>query len=110
MGKRHWGIWERSVMVARTINSPTNDDCDFGLLLPPPPSEQLDEWNSVFSELTWEGLEADVYLAFIGAGPLQLSGFLVTAKSSINAVIAHCPVETDSKDPKRSYRDLHKQL
>ena len=97
-------------MVARTINGPTSGTSDFRLLLPPPPFEHLDEWYSVFSEFDWEGLEADVYLAFIGAGPLQLSGFLVTTKSNINGVIAHCPVEVDTADPRRSYRDLHKQL
>jgi len=69
-----------------------------------------DGWYGLYGELNWEGLEADVYVAFIGVGPLQLTGFLVTAKSNINGVIAHCPVEIDTADPKRSHRDLYKQL
>src|SRR4051794_21415615 len=98
-----WGIWERHAMVARMTNVSTSGSSNFRLLLPRPPSDHLDEWYSVLSEFDWDGLEADVYLALIGADRLQLSGFLVTAKSNINAVIAHCPV-------KNSYQDLHEQL
>lgn len=58
----------------------------------------------------WEGAEGDVYMAFIGSGPLHLSGFLVTAKSSINEVIAHCPVEINHARPRESHRQMRKQL
>jgi len=69
-----------------------------------------DSWYRAYRRLAWDGLSADVYLAFIGSGPLQLSGFLVTAKGDINAVIAHCPVSIDARDAKGSYRNIHEQL
>ncbi|HEV8608050.1 MAG TPA: hypothetical protein VGQ99_22130 [Tepidisphaeraceae bacterium] len=97
-------------MLAPTINVPTSDNSQFRLLLPQWRSDHPDEWYGLYTELNWDGLEADVYLAFIGSGPLQLSGFLVTSKSNINGVIAHCPVEIDTADPKRSYRNLRRQL
>jgi hypothetical protein len=97
-------------MLAHTISVPGSGNSPFRLLLPHWRSGHPDEWYSLYSELNWDELEADVYLAFIGSGPLQLSGFLVTAKSSINGVIAHCPVEIDTAEPKKSCRDLHKQL
>jgi len=97
-------------MVAYLITDQTSSNDKFRVLLSQPPSDHADEWYRLCAELNWDGVEADVYLAFIGSWPLQLSGFLVTAKSKINNVIAHCPVETDTADWTRSYRDLRKQL
>jgi hypothetical protein len=105
-----WGLWEIRAMVASTFAVQTSGVSQIPITLPEPPSDHPDEWQRLIGEMDWDGLEADVYLAFIGVGPLQLTGFLVTSKSNINGVIAHCPVEIDTADPKRNSRDLHKQL
>src|SRR4051812_49331769 len=97
-------------MVASTISVPRIGKSRSRLPFSSPPSEHNEKLSTLIEELDWDGLEADVYLAFIGSSPLQLSGFLVTRKSNIDEVIALCPVEIDTADPKRSYRDLHKQL
>jgi len=75
-----------------------------------PRSDRPDSWYRCYRNLAWDSLKADVYLAFIGSGPLQLSGFLVTAKSDINGVIAHCPVTVERNNPKASFRQIHDQL
>ena len=64
----------------------------------------------LYHQLSWEGLKADVYLAFLGSGPLHLSGFLVTERNNIDRIIALCPVAVESGDPKSSYRNLQEQL
>src|SRR4051812_45320962 len=97
-------------MVASTSNGLTSGKTRSRFPVSQLPSSRPGDWHRLIGELNWDGLEADVYLAFIGVGPLQLSGFLITAKGDINGVIAHCPVEIDTADPKRNYRDLHKQL
>jgi len=66
-------------------------------------SDRPDSWYRTFRSFPWGSLNADVYLALIGSDPLQLSGFLISAKSDINNVIAHCPVTIDPKDRKGTY-------
>jgi len=97
-------------MVAARSDIPTRMKPPFRLVIPRRPSRRPDGLFRAFRELVWEGIDADVYLAFIGSGRLQLSGFLVTAKSNINEVIAHCPVDADPRHPKASHRHIHQQL
>jgi len=97
-------------MVAARFDIPTRMKPRFRSLIPRRRSRRPESLYRVFRELAWEGVEADVYMAFIGSGPLQLSGFLVTAKSDINAVIALCPVTIERNDSKGSYKRIHEQL
>ncbi len=97
-------------MVAAKHGIPGSLNWRMNLSSFPQRSRSPDSWYRSYRSLAWDSLKADVYLAFIGSGPLQLSGFLVTAKSDINAVIGLCPVAIDRKDPKGSYSRIHEQL
>src|SRR6266850_5174710 len=97
-------------MVAARFDIPSSLNSRMNLSSPRTRAGRPDSWYRAYQRLAWDGLSADVYLAFIGSGPLQLSGFLVTAKSDINGVIAHCPVTVERNNPKASFRQIHDQL
>jgi hypothetical protein len=97
-------------MVAARLDIPSRMNPRLRSAIPRRPSRRPERLYRTLRELSWEGIGADVYLAFIGSGRLQLSGFLVTAKSNMNDIIAHCPVDTSPKHPKASYGHIHQQL
>jgi hypothetical protein len=97
-------------MVAPRFEIPARVQSRSRSIIPRRGSHRSESWDPVLRELAWEGIDADVYMAFIGSGRLQLSGFLVTAKSDINRVIAHCPVTLERNSTRSSSRHIHGQL